>query len=84
MWLVIALRFIPTCVGQMTRYGMHAPGDLRFIPTCVGQIDGVNTDSATPSTVHPHVRGADFLPPVNHRTLFRFIPTCVGQIVSHS
>ena len=38
MWLVIALRFIPTCVGQMTRYGMHAPGDLRFIPTCVGQI----------------------------------------------
>ena len=72
-------RFIPTCVGQMdtdtdgvVRYGgssPHAWGRLQ-------EVQGV----LPAGTVHPHMRGADFMRAIVDFQYARFIPTCVGQI----
>ena len=51
---------------------------FRFIPTPVGQTpDAVRT--IAPLAVHPHTRGADYLPRRFGRNSVRFIPTPVGQ-----
>ena len=55
-----SLWFIPTCVGQMAWAWAVLRFPSRFIPTCVGQMLCSNNAIDSPS-VHPHVRGADWM-----------------------
>ena len=72
-------RFIPTCVGQMVRIRSEPLKKAGSSPRAWGRCFH-SLDNSHAAAVHPHVRGADFVPWFSAQAQARFIPTCVGQI----
>ena len=77
------VRFIPTCVGQMTMRWRRACGSCGSSPHAWGRF-AVAAMPIRSISVHPHMRGADDQSNSKPRNDRRFIPTCVGQIASRT